>query len=313
MKLNIISDLHCDIRKDEVQWFDFEPERLEPADFLIVAGDTGFANTERRILAELKERTKGKFRRILAIDGNHSLWKMDDEDYGQDKYENIKPVASRLDVVEGNIAIIGAPLWTNAISRNEVRYMNDYRYIPDFTPSNKLHRYAADSNWLRIKYNEYKERGKKIIIVTHHNPRNSLILPEYSYEHEDVHSAYWVYDAKEDWPDWISEIEKMSFSNFNKGLIKDVSDLKPDIWICGHIHENFDIEHEGTRFIRHPIGYRFGWYKYDKNDPDQKAIMDSWYNKVIEIDNSPTMESENAFYSRMAERNAERQEQSMYD
>lgn len=74
-----------------------------------------------------------------------------------------------------------------------------------------------------------------------------------------------------------------------------------------------DIEYEGTRFIRHPIGYRFGWYKYDKGDPDQKAIMDSWYNKVIEIDNSPTMESENAFYSRMAERNAERQEQSMYD
>lgn len=313
MKINIISDLHCDIRKGKVEWFDFEPERLEPADYLIVAGDTGFANTERKIFKELRERTKGKFRNILSIEGNHSFWVVDDDENIDNAFFTKMVPNTTIDVVDGNVAIIGTCLWTNAISLDELRCMNDYRHIPNFSPSVKLHEYEFQSRWLRNKYNEYKAQGKKIIIVTHHNPRNSIILPEYSREHEEVHSAYWVYTAEKDWPNWEAEIEKMSFNNFNKGLIQDVSDLKPDIWICGHIHEDLDVEHDGTRFIRHPIGYRWGWYHYNKTDPKQKAIMDTWYNKVIEIDNSPTLESENAFYARLAERNAERQEQSMYD
>ena len=65
MKLNIISDLHCDTKRDKVDWMDFDPTRLCPADYLIVAGDTGYDNTEQKIYSEMHKLTEGKFKDIL--------------------------------------------------------------------------------------------------------------------------------------------------------------------------------------------------------------------------------------------------------
>ena len=135
----------------------------------------------------------------------------------------------------------------------------------------------------------YKAQGKKIVIVTHHNPRTPDELPEYSWEHGDVYTAYWVVNHELD-------------------------DLKPDIWICGHIHEDLDTEIDGVRFIRHPIGYRWGWYGMrPEKFPEHQKIMDSWYNKVIEINSNPTMESEMAFYRKLSDEQAERSERMMYE
>lgn len=285
MKINVISDLHCAVKDNKVNWMLFEPERLEPADYLIVAGDSGYSTTERVIHKELRERTTGLFKQVLTIKGNHSYWAInpDSNDDMESADELFMAPNDTIDVVDGNVAIIGTTLWTNAVSIPEVRYMNDFRFIPEFSPKLKLKRYETESRWLRNKYNEYKSQGKKIVIVTHHNPRSSLILPEYSREHEDVKTAYWMYKADKDWPDWETEIEKMSFSNFHKGLVQDVGDLKPEIWICGHIHESLDIEHDGIRFVRHPIGYRWGWYRPDPEDPKSSEYMATWYNKVLEI------------------------------
>lgn len=312
MKLNVISDLHCGTKNGKVQWFDFEPEKLKPADYLIVAGDTGYMDTEHQILAELKERTKGKFKQILAIRGNHSNWVMEpyNEKKQVEKYGRVLSPEGTIDVVDGNVAIIGTTLWTNAVSEDEVRMMNDYNYIPGFTPLVKLLNYEREAKWLRIKYNEYKEQGKRIVIVTHHNPRPAATLPEQCGEHLDVESAYWVQDAKRSTSKWREKIVTPSFRKFNKGLIRDVNDLKPEIWICGHIHENLDAEIDGTRFIRHPIGYRWGWFKYDpKKHPGQKKIMNSWYNKIVKIDENDPLDNDTAFYRRMSENHGSRQKE----
>ncbi len=285
MKLNIISDLHCRVKDGKVDWMRFDPEELAPADYLIVAGDSGYDPTERIIHKDLRERTKGLFRGILTIKGNHSYWgsNLDDRET-DDEVMTVMPPNDTIDLVEEDVAIIGTTLWTNAISIPEIRYMNDYNYIPGFSPAVKLQRYAKESRWLRAKYEEYKGQGKKIVIVTHHNPRGSLILPEYSRDHEDVTTAYWLYKAEEDLETWESDIQNPgTFTKFFKGLIRDVSDLKPEIWVCGHIHEDLDVEHEGTRFIRHPIGYRWGWYSPDITDPECRKYMTKWYDKVVEI------------------------------
>lgn len=290
MKLNIISDLHCGTTDNgDIDWFDFEPEKLEPADYLIVAGDTGYAVTERKIHKELRERTKGKFKKILTIKGNHSYWVIPDDPLNEPADEEFMAGNDKIDLVDGNVAIIGTTLWTNSCKMHEVRYMNDYRYIPTFTPELKLARFKEESEWLRWKYKEYKAQGKKIVIVTHHNPRTPDELPEYSWEHGDVYTAYWVVNHELD-------------------------DLKPDIWICGHIHEDLDTEIDGVRFIRHPIGYRWGWYGMrPEKFPEHQKIIDSWYNKVIEIDSNPTMESEMAFYRKLSDEQAERSERMMYE
>lgn len=288
MKLNVISDLHCVLDKDgTIDWFDFEPEKLEPADYLIVAGDTGLALSERKIHRELRKRVRDKFKKVLTIKGNHSYWVFPEDKETCDDFETADELVmapnDTIDLVDGDVAIIGTTLWTNVVSFQEFRMMNDYVYTPGFSPAVKLQRYKAESEWLRKKYNEYRALGKKIVIVTHHNPRDYHVLPEASHEHEDVSTAYWVYDAAEDREGWETEVEPL-LSNFRRGLIRDVSDLKPEVWICGHIHEDLDIEHDGVRFVRHPIGYRFGWFRLNPAKfPGHRAIMESWYSKIVEI------------------------------
>ena len=260
MKFNVISDLHCTVNEDGiVDWFDFEPEKLEPADYLIIAGDTGYANNERIIFKDLADRTAGKFKRILTIKGNHSYWVIPGDPLNSVADELAMAPNDYIDVVDGDVAIIGTTLWTNTTSFHELRCMNDYRYIPGFKPDVKEKLFAEQSEWLRKKYNAYREQGKKIVIVTHHNPRSENILPEISLEHSDVYTAYWV----------------------NKHVL---DDIKPDVWICGHIHEELDCEIDGIRFVRHPIGYRWGYYRPNpKKYPQQQKIIDSWYNKIVEV------------------------------
>ena len=261
MKLNVISDLHCALKTDgSIEWYDFEPEKLEPADYLVVAGDSGHALTERRIHADLRKRTKGKFKKVLTIKGNHSYWVFAEEAEDPETADELVMAPNdKIDLVDGDVAVIGTTLWTNSCSFSEIRHMNDYNYIPDFKPELQLKRYAKESRWIREKWQEYKNAGKKVVIVTHHNPRDINQLPEYSLEHEDVRTAYWIDD-------------------------KSMDDVKPDLWICGHIHENFDGEIDGVRFVRHPIGYRFGWYHVDvKKHPKYQSVIDSWYNKVVEV------------------------------
>lgn len=292
MKLNIISDLHCLPQPEEnefgfhTNWYGFEPEKLEPADYLIVAGDMGIFENHIDVVKELRLRTEEKFKDILWIRGNHDYWlnaSLDWFQYTEKDFTGIYPNKT-IDVVNGNVAIIGTTLWTNSISYSELCRMNDYRNIPNFSAYDKLQEYDKQSKWLREKYNEYKQQGKRVVIVTHHNPRECKNLPEYSLEHNDVRSAYWVNDTSKDWENWRTEIEKLSFSNFNKGLIQDVNDLKPDLWICGHIHENFDGEIGGVRFVRHPIGYRWGIYRMRPDEfPEHGEIIESWYNKIVEI------------------------------
>ena len=259
MKLNVISDLHCgyDHGTGQVHWMDFEPERLAPADYLVVAGDTGYATTEDLILKDLARRTEGKFKGILNIFGNHSYWVMvDDHSVVSDADLTTMAPNRTIDVVDGDVAIIGTTLWTNSAKFSELNYMNDYRHIPGFSPEVKVGRFKAESEWLRSKWQEYKSQGKKVVIVTHHNPRTPEQLVEYSMEHWEVYTAYWTLNGVLD-------------------------DIKPDLWICGHIHEDFDGEIDGVRFVRHPIGYRWGIYRLAfKRNPE---VVDSWYNKVIEV------------------------------
>ena len=261
MKLNIISDLHCSTDDDNkvIDWCGFEPEKLEPADYLIVAGDTGYAVNERIIHKELRERTNGKFKDVLTIKGNHSYWVIPNDPRNDVADELAMAPNDTIDLVDGDVAIIGTTLWTNSCKFSEIRNMNDYNYIPHFTPKLKLERFEEESKWLRGKWLEYKNAGKKVVIVTHHNPRSPDELPEYSYEHSDVYTAYWV----------VQNV---------------LDDIKPDLWICGHIHENIDCIDDGVRFIRHPIGYRFGWYALDPVEfPAHQEIIDSWYNKIVEV------------------------------
>lgn len=109
----------------------FKPELLEPADVLVVAGDLGTMDTYDAVFDDLRRRTAGKFKHVLAVPGNHDHWKTDrcSSSAVKDIYGNWP----KLERVVDGVAFIGCTLWTPVPSwaSDEVGYsMNDYWFVP---------------------------------------------------------------------------------------------------------------------------------------------------------------------------------------
>jgi predicted phosphohydrolase len=247
------------------QIFDFDPRKLEPADYLIIAGDIGYANTYDRILADIKQRTEGKFKKILHIAGNHDHWyfrinkslpEQTCPDYSHEYCEH----------VDGDYAFIGCTMWTplgnDWMQYNCGRCMNDYRYIPGFSTKTGMDQFQIQSIWLKSKIAAYAK--KKIVVFTHHQPFKELVEDDNKHngyeDGRDVRGAYAVLDG--------------TFDDINK-------DRNIMLWACGHTHMNFDATVHDVHVVRNPIGYRdhYGW----AYSPPENCHSGSWYNKLIEV------------------------------
>lgn len=262
LKLNI--SLHSFINFILKQKSDFDPAKLESADYLIIAGDLGLDNTYDEILNDIENKTKGKFKKILHIAGNHDHWW-----YGSGKDGACRPDTVNLDrdyceYYDGDYAFIGCTLWT-PISDNSIwmvgRHMNDYKYIPGkFSPYSSRHQFEIQSTWLKNKIQLNKD--KKIIVFTHHQPFEELTATDYKHNGKDwdgidVNAAYVVLDHS------LDDINR--FKNIK-------------LWCCGHTHQNFDDVIHDVHVVRNPIGYRdhYGYCPAEN-------ISETWYNKIIEV------------------------------
>ena len=243
---------------------DFEPSKLEPADYLIIAGDLGLDNTYDAILKDLEKQTAGKFKKILHIAGNHDHW-WHGASAPKDAKKPDKPNLSRdyCEHVDGDYVFLGCTLWT-PISENSMwavgRYMNDYKYTPCFSPFASREQYRIQSAWLKEKLEQYKD--KKVVVFTHHQPFEELTLEDYKHNGKgwdgpDVNEAYVVMDH--------------SLDDVNKhGNIK--------LWCCGHTHQPYDGVLHGVHVVRNPIGYGDIYGKIPAEN-----ISGTWYNKVVEV------------------------------
>jgi len=154
--------------------------------------------------------------------------------------------------------ILGTTLWTNIPNKdvmNVTNYMNDYVYMykkndkfvslaQGADPSNKA-RFGEHTNKIKVvsvedtimlwkKNVEWLEKsieenkGKDIIVLTHHLPSFKLITPKYKN------------------------------SNFNSAFATDLEYLMKDnvkYWICGHTHSNIECIVGKTHCIASPYGY----------------------------------------------------------
>jgi predicted phosphodiesterase len=260
MKLNIISDIHrnVDDKEGNIKWETFDPTKLEPADYLIVAGDLGLADNYDRVLNSLKEKVEGKFKDVLAVKGNHDFWDMS---FMEDKRPDAKD-DRYVDVVDGDVAIFGVSMWTPVNSLRDrymvERNMNDMRWIPHWNAEYQTQYYKECRAWIIQKYREYE--GKKRVIVTHHCPRQEMIDDEYRYEISGdsfgISATYCVTD-------------------------RSLDDLKPVLWACGHTHSTFDETIDGVRYVRNPIGYH--GTSWNMPDDFSEVPQTTWYNKVVEV------------------------------
>lgn len=247
--------------------YDFHPEKLETADYLIIAGDLGLDNTYDKILADITQRTTGKFKKILHIAGNHDHWWHGSQSKpGEERPDHPNFDRDYCEHQDGDYLFLGCTMWTpipdDAVWRIE-RGMNDYNYTPGrFNPYVSRNQYEIQTSWLRNKIETNKD--KKIIVFTHHQPFEELTLEDYQYRHngkswdsDNVNEAYVVMDH--------------SLDDINKyGNIK--------LWCCGHTHQNFDGELHGVHVVRNPIGYGDLYDKIPAENPSW-----TWYNKIIEV------------------------------
>lgn len=238
--------------------YSFDPSKLESADYLIIAGDLGLDCTYDKILNDIKRKTKGKFKKILHIAGNHDHWWFRINGISDIKPDSINLSRDYCEHSDGDYLFLGCTLWTpvleNAMFTVE-KYMNDYRYSPgqfNAKKSSNLHRQQA--MWLRSKIEANQD--KKIIVFTHHQPFSELVDDDRNHD-GNLKYAYAVMDK--------------SLDDINRhGNIK--------LWCCGHTHQNFDGMLHDVHVVRNPIGYSdmYGFCPAEN-------MSQTWYNKIIEV------------------------------
>lgn len=246
--------------------YDFDPAKLESADYLIIAGDLGIEPIYDLILKDIEKKTEGKFKKILHIAGNHDHWWFRINGLSEVKPDNVNLDRDYCTHVDGDYAFIGCTMWTpisDKASWTVGRYMNDYNYTPGkFSPYASNHQYEIQSAWLRQQLAKYND--KKCIVFTHHQPFEELTLDDYKHNGKgwdgiDVNAAYVVQDHS------LDDIAE------NNNIV---------LWACGHTHANYDGILHGVHVVRNPIGYR-DIMGFSYSTPEN--ISGTWYNKIIEV------------------------------
>lgn len=229
----LASDIHIEYKNDSV------PDPLKyikpSADVLILAGDIGSLYKPKQ-LQEFLRCISLYFKIVVYVPGNHEFYKQ----------TGIKPELShvlndRMTIIENNIdnlyilrtesilidnvCITGCTLWSDPkilIPKYLVRVhgLNTDTY-------KKIHKYDLECIERSI---EYCQKNKhKLLVVTHYPPTYDVLKD--TRKKEKIHSLY--------------------ATDLNHLLKKE----NMSVWVCGHIHKNFDYMTEnGTRLIGNQVG-----------------------------------------------------------
>lgn len=237
----------------------FKPECLEPADLLLVAGDLGTMDSYDAVLEDLQLKTAGKFKRVLAVPGNHDCWKMLPSTAAKDLHGSWVKVEEVL----GDVAVLGCTLWTPVSKEASLAVqmaMNDYRWMPGCkSPACTTALFQEQSAWLKSAVAEHAAAGRKLVVMTHHCPSAGDLVPERfrTARCKAVNESYVVSDGSLD-----------SFPGREKIAL----------WACGHTHTCYDGLVGGVRVVRNPIGYGslYGFWQPEN-------MSRTWYSKVVEV------------------------------
>lgn len=235
MKVQVASDLHLELLGKL-----FPGERLispaHDADILVLAGD--IANG-----IEAVEMFKNWPVPVLYIAGNHEFYGHSLEQMRMD----LRNAAAGTHVTFldnaikdfGSVRFLGTTLWTdyrlelNRTQRQlmesaELRVSDHFRINCSggkFTAERALVEHELSRAWLKDELNSPYDG--KTVVITHHGPHRLSINRRYV------------------------------GNPVNAAFASDLSELLPkaDIWIHGHVHDNFDYNVCGCRVVANPRGY----------------------------------------------------------
>lgn len=244
MKLQIMSDLHLEMHRDDGRQF---IESLVPrAPVLVLAGDIttirDYAGLER-IFQPLAK----KFEAVLYVAGNHEFYTQSPK--------KVLPVLERLregfpnvtvldcsSVTIGGQRFVGGSMWFRERPKNQLykQAMNDFHLIKDFEP------WVYEQN-VRFELYASEVLRSEDVVITHHLPAPESL--GFQYRGSPL-NCFFLHDMS--------------------ALIEEV---QPRLWIHGHTHVRCDYRLGKTRVVANPHGY--------PNEPDSLAAFDS--NFVVEV------------------------------
>lgn len=241
MNNQIISDLHGECLGSPKELWNFI---IPSASIVIVAGDIHSYRLEET-LNELST----KFEKVIAILGNHDYYMnniLSVIDYKPDKSllnENV--VILNRDCYElVDVVFIGCTLWSDfknndfSVNQNAKLNINDFYRIKKqdfsrFTPDDAIEIFNLDKQFIIDSIEQYKNLGKKIVVITHFIPSYSLVL--------------------EKWKTYNNLLNYYFSGNCDSIIEKYNDDI--DYFIFAHSHDATDKFLGNIRCICNPLGY----------------------------------------------------------
>ena len=213
--------------------------------------DTSYGNIARNFF----KRVSGEFPKVLYVMGNH-------EHYGGDfakskkqfhefcyhhSIENITLLDKESVEIDG-YQFIGGTLWTDFNDMdtltmfNAERAMMDYQGVKNtddkvswkFLPKHALRDHCEMRGYLQTCMDNYKDANRqdnKIVVVTHHAPSKQSIHEKYAND----------------------ELMNGNFASDLNNFIEENPQIQ--LWVHGHMHDEFDYDVFATRVVCNPRGY----------------------------------------------------------
>ena len=249
MKLQVLSDLHLEFKKDGI------PSLVEGAQVVVMPGD--LASVWQGHVPRMAQAWKNASH-ILYVPGNHEYYG-DSISRGQDVLAkqcsaNGITLLDTKAVTIGEYRFIGATLWTDLQLRetgqgrgsrtdtvnvenhhNVARILNDFSGAilnasgKWFTTWEAAHRHAADRAFFEVEILDAHRQGLRTVVISHHAPSPRSVHPRFA-----GHPAN---------PGFASDLEDL------------IEQLQPDLWLHGHTHNAADYRIGKTRILANPRGY----------------------------------------------------------
>ena len=240
-KFQIASDLHIETCTDIPQSSTYI---IPKTDMLILAGDIGRLHDRTRLETFLTD-LSSKFKIIFYVLGNHEYYKMKNNTTHltidelnivakeiQDKINNNEELGDLYILnnqsdgfIIDDVLITGCTLW----SQSTVNIPSFIVRVHGMTTKKYNNLHMNDRAYLHNMVQYASDNKLKLLVVTHHTPSYTLLPKKYRKD----------------------RFKSLYASNLDHLLYKQ----KVHTWICGHVHSNFDFNHQnGTRIVSNQCG-----------------------------------------------------------
>lgn len=232
MKLQILSDVHLELRRDNAG-FDFPAA----APYLALLGDIG--NPAEAQYAHFLQRQADRFEKVFVVAGNHCHYGRTPQDTAQllrglcsarvDKLVYLD--RDRYDIDE-DYAVLGCTLWshvTDAQRRNVGCFIADHRCIKDWSVDANNAAHAQHVAWLQTQLAAVAREGRRAVVLTHHSPSHKNTSSP-AHAHSPLTSAF------------ATSLEHL---------------IRPPValWAYGHTHYSSNQRINGVPVVSNQVGY----------------------------------------------------------